>query len=146
MLDLTVAIRNSTLLQICSLWNTILYMEWMVEFTDEFGDWWDTLTESMQGSIEAYVEKLEQMGPNLPFPYSSGVSGSRHSHMRELRVQSGGRPLRIFYAFDHRRMAILLIGGDKSGEARFYARYVPIADALYDEHLRELAQENDHGR
>jgi hypothetical protein len=61
--------------------------------------------------------------------------------MRELRVQSGGVPLRIFYAFDPRRTAILLIGGDKTGEDRFYEEYVPRADDLYDAHLKELETE-----
>jgi hypothetical protein len=61
--------------------------------------------------------------------------------MRELRVQSGGNPLRIFYAFDPRRAAILLIGGDKTGKDRFYEEYVPRADDLYDAHLRELKAE-----
>lgn len=61
--------------------------------------------------------------------------------MRELRVQSGGRPIRIFYAFDPRRAAILLIGGDKTGNDRFYEDYVPVADRLYDAHLAELKQE-----
>ncbi len=84
-------------------------MEWLVEYTDEFGDWWAMLAETEQISIDAHVRKLEQRGPNLPFPYSSGINGSRHAHMRELRVQSGGRPLRVFYAFDPRRAAILLI-------------------------------------
>jgi len=84
--------------------------------------------------------------PNLPFPYSSGIKGSRHAHMRELRVESGGKPLRVFYAFDPRRMAILLIGGDKTGDKRIYDRMVPLADDLYDEHLAELAKEKDDGR
>jgi hypothetical protein len=55
-------------------------MEWAVEYTDEFGDWWDTLTEAEQIRIDAHVRKLEQRGPNLP--YSSGIHGSRHAHMR----------------------------------------------------------------
>jgi hypothetical protein len=121
-------------------------MEWPVEYTDEFGEWWDTLTEAEQIKVAAHVQKLEQRGPNLPFPYSSGVSGSRHSHMRELRIQSGGKPLRVFYAFDPRRMAILLIGGDKTGDDRFYDRMIPVADALYDEHLAELEKEKRDGR
>lgn len=87
------------------------------------------------------VQLLEEKGPNLPFPYSSGVNGSKHSHLRELRIQSGGKPLRIFYAFDPRRTEILLIGGDKTGDNRFYEKYVPIADRLYDEYLKELQQE-----
>lgn len=66
--------------------------------------------------------------------------------MHELRIQSGGRPIRIFYAFDPRRAAILLIGGDKTGDHRFYERMIPIADALYDDHLVNLARENDNGR
>ena len=53
----------------------------------------------------------------------------------------GGRPLRVFYAFDPRRTSILLIGGDKTGNDRFYAEYLPVADALYDEHLEELRKE-----
>jgi len=61
--------------------------------------------------------------------------------MRELRVQSGGRPIRILYAFDPRRSAILLIGGDKSGDKRFYDRLIPVADSLYDTYLKELRKE-----
>lgn len=87
----------------------------------------------------------ERLGPRLPFPHSSGISRSRHPHMRELRVQSGGRPLRIFYAFDPRRAAILLIGGDKTGDDRFYETMVPIADRLYDTHLADLEKEQDDG-
>ena len=61
--------------------------------------------------------------------------------MRELPVQSGGRPVRIFYAFDPRRSAILLIGGDKSGTKRFYETMIPVADRLYDEYIEELRNE-----
>ena len=69
---------------------------------------------SRQDEIGATVELLTEHGPDLPFPYSSGVSGSRHSHVRELRIRCGGEPIRVFYAFDPRRAAILLIGGGKS--------------------------------
>lgn len=112
-----------------------------VEFTDEFYDWWETLSENKQEDVAAVVELLMQFGPRLPYPYSSGIKGSRHSHMRELRIQSGGNPIRIFYAYDPRRIAILLIGNTKSGNKRFYERYVPLADKLYDEHLNELNEE-----
>jgi hypothetical protein len=121
-------------------------MEYPVEYTDEFGNWWDDLGDRERHSIDVYVRQLEKRGPNLPFPYSSGIVGSRHAHMREMRVQSSGRPLRIFYAFDPRRSAILLIGGDKTGDKRFYERMIPIADTLYDEHLAALAKEKDDGR
>jgi hypothetical protein len=82
----------------------------------------------------------------LPFPYSSGVRRSKHGAMRELRVQSGGKPIRIFYAFDPRRMAILLIGGKKAGSKRFYERFVPVADRLYEQHLAELTEESEKER
>lgn len=116
-------------------------MSWKVEYTDEFGDWWRELAESEQEDIFAIVEILMEHGPKLPFPYSSGIEGSRHGYMREPRVQSGGRPVRVFYAFGPRRAAILLIGGDKTGDDRFYERYVPIADGLYGEYLDELRSE-----
>ena len=104
-------------------------------------DWWVGLAEGEQDDVTVVVELLAEHGPRLRFPHSSGVAGSRHGHMRELRVQSGGRPVRVFYAFDPRRSAILLIGGDKTGDDRFYEQFVPLADHLHDEHLKELRQE-----
>jgi hypothetical protein len=87
------------------------------------------------------VELLEKHGPALRYPHSSKVVASRHSHMRELRIQHAGRPYRVLYAFDPRRMAILLIGGDKTGNDRWYEVRVPVADKLYDAHLQELKRE-----
>jgi hypothetical protein len=116
-------------------------MVWDVEYTDEFGGWWTELDETQQDRVVATVKLLASHGPALPFPHSSGIQGSRHTHMRELRVQSGGNPLRVFYAFDPRRTAILLIGGDKTGKDRFYEDYVPLADDLYDAYLAELKAE-----
>jgi hypothetical protein len=114
---------------------------WKVEYTDEFEAWWNGLDVDEQKSIDASVQMVEQDGPNLPRPHSDTVNGSKHSNMKELRTQHQGRPIRTFYAFDPRRMAILLIGGDKTGDKRFYDRMVPIADKLYDDHLKELKKE-----
>ena len=116
-------------------------MSWNVEHTDEFAEWWRDLTEAQQDDVTAVVLLLIEHGPQLKFPHSSGIEGSRHTHMRELRIQSGGRPIRVFYAFDPRRAAILLIGGDKTGDDRFYKRMIPVADALYDTHIEELRKE-----
>ncbi len=116
-------------------------MPWDVEYTDEFGDWWDSLTQDEQASLAASVQLLEVRGPALGYPHSSSINGSRHGHMRELRTQHSGRPFRTLYAFDPRRMAILLIGGDKTGDDRWYQVNVPIADRLYDQHLEQLRRE-----
>jgi len=118
-----------------------LGMKWDVEYTDEFGKWWRGLSEDEQASLDASVRLLEDRGPNLGFPHSSRVNGSKHSHMRELRTQHDGRPFRTLYALDARRSAILLIGGDKTGDDRWYDVHVPIADGLYDEHLEQLRKE-----
>ncbi|MDL2210572.1 type II toxin-antitoxin system RelE/ParE family toxin [Desulfovibrio sp. OttesenSCG-928-O18] len=116
-------------------------MEWVVEYTNEFEAWWNTLSEKEQTAVAVTVGLLERMRPALPFPHSSAVHGSRHGHMRELRTQCDGHPLRTLYAFDPRRVAILLIGGDKTGDNRWYELFVPLADRLYAEHLQEIASE-----
>ena len=64
-------------------------MTWDVEYTDEFGDWWASLTEDEQVSLAASVQLLEARGPSLGYPHSSGIHGSKHGHMRELRTQHG---------------------------------------------------------
>ena len=116
-------------------------VEWSVEVTDEFKTWWHDLDDDEQVSVAAAVTLLEVRGTALGFPYSSGVKGSRHGHMRELRIQHRGRPYRILYAFDPRRTAILLIGGRKTGDDRWYERLTPRADAIYDAYLDELRKE-----
>ena len=116
-------------------------MAWEVEFSDEFGEWWSSLTAAEQKSVDFTVSLLQQVGPTLKMPHSSGVEMSRHRHMRELRIQHEGRPYRVLYAFDPRRAALLLIGGDKTGNNRWYEEYVPLADSIYDRHLRNLGNE-----
>jgi hypothetical protein len=111
-----------------------------VEFSDEFGEWWDGLTAAEQKSIDFTVSLLQECGPTLKMPHSSGVGTSRHGRMRELRIQHEGRPYRVLYVFDRRRIAMLLIGGDKTGNNRWYEQYVPVADAIYDRHLRDLEE------
>jgi hypothetical protein len=117
-------------------------VEWEVEYTDEFENWWQSLDEVEQESVATCVLLLEARRPMLAYPFSSGIEQSRHSHMRELRIQHRGRPYRVLYAFDPRRVAILLIGGDKTGDGRWYERYVPLADKIYDEHIAALQKES----
>ena len=88
-------------------------MTWDVEYTDELGLWWSSLDEAEQESVSASVGLLETLGPNLGFPHSSGIEGSRHSHMRELRIQHQGRPYRVLYAFDPVERRFCLRRGNK---------------------------------
>ena len=118
-------------------------MAWEVEVTDEFKDWWNGLTEAEHISVERTVLLLVERGPHLPFPYSSKVNGSRHPAIRELRVQHQGHPYRVLYIFDSRRVALLLLGGDKAGDDRWYEKNVPLADQLYEKYLAEIEEEDN---
>ncbi|MDR2480320.1 MAG: type II toxin-antitoxin system RelE/ParE family toxin [Treponema sp.] len=116
---------------------------WEIEYTDEFEEWWDSLAENEQDAITFSVKLLRSEGPSLRFPHSTDVRQSKHKSMRELRSQCEGRPLRTFYAFDPRRTAILLIGGDKTGDNRFYDIMVPKADKIYNQYLKEIQEEKN---
>ena len=117
-------------------------MDWEIEVTDEFVLWWRELSTEERESVARVVDRLEIFGPNLDYPLSSSVAQSRHRRkMRELRIQHRGKPYRVFYAFDPRRCAVLLIGGDKTGDEQFYQRMVPTADRIYDKYLEELRAE-----
>lgn len=116
-------------------------MEWQVEYTEEFDAWWAVLSEDEQVVVAAKVELLQKFGPSLPRPHSDVIVTSRHSNMKELRGKAGESVLRVLYAFDPRRTAILLIGGNKSGNERSYEEFVPIADRLFDQHLAALKKE-----
>jgi hypothetical protein len=67
---------------------------WEVEYTYEFEEWWNALDEEEQNEVAKVVTLLEEYGPHLPFPFSSAIIGSKHSHMRELRIQHKGDPYR----------------------------------------------------
>lgn len=113
-----------------------------VEVTDEFKAWYLELSDDDAEQVGNYVSLLEEQGVTLRYPYSSDIKGSKYA-FRELRVQSGGRPLRVLYAFDPKRQAVLLIGGDKTGDDRFYQVYVPWAERLWEDYLAELDRENE---
>lgn len=113
-----------------------------VEFTDEFLQWWESLSAEEQDSVDSSVHMLEDAGPALPRPYADTVRGSEFPNMRELRIQHQGRPYRVLHAFDPRRTGMLLIRGDKTGNSRWYQEFVPKADAIYTQHLRELGLES----
>ncbi|MCX5688837.1 MAG: type II toxin-antitoxin system RelE/ParE family toxin [Planctomycetota bacterium] len=116
-------------------------MTWEIEYTDEFGAWWEGLDSRVQESIAHDIGILEVVGPGLGRPHVDTMKGSKHANMKELRTQHAGQPYRTFFAFDPRRCAILLIGGRKGGDKRFYESLVAQADELYDVHLATLRRE-----
>lgn len=116
-------------------------MSWSVEFTDEFEVWWNSLSEEEQVEISAKVDLLQEHGPTLPRPHADVIVSSRHSNMKELRGRVEERQLRVLYAFDPSRTAVLLIGGDKTGDLKWYQKFVPVADDLFDRHLKRLEKE-----
>ena len=114
---------------------------WEVEYTDEFEAWWQGLSVAQQEALDDRVMLLAEIGPLMKRPLVGEVATSRHNNMKELRVSKAGA-LRVLFAFDPRRHAILLLGGDKSGQwKQWYRSAVPAADDLYDAHLSELRDE-----
>jgi len=106
--------------------------------TDEFTEWYRDLDVEEQSAVEYLVGLLEQRGVQLGHPHSSGVKGTRYA-LRELRSRSTTSPLRIFYAFDPARDAVLIIGGNKKGDDRFYERMLPLAERIWEQYLHEQA-------
>jgi hypothetical protein len=112
-------------------------VSWEVEYTDEFGEWWESLTDAEQKSVAKVVVLLVASGPSLGYPYSTEIVQSRRRKLRELRIQHKGEPYRVLYAFDPRRTAILLLGGNKTGDDRWYETNVPMAEKLFERYLEE---------
>jgi hypothetical protein len=107
--------------------------------TEPFCAWFAALNDDDAHAVARVVDMLEIRGVALPFPYSSAIQGSRIA-MRELRIQAKGCPVRVLYAFDPMRQAVLLIGGDKTGDDRFYERMIPWAERIWVGYLKEVAQ------
>jgi hypothetical protein len=115
-------------------------MVWEVDVSDEFRAWYECLNTGERMSIAACVELLELNGPGLGRPYVDTLNGSAYPNMKELRVQHQGRPYRILFAFDPRRNAYLILGGDKTGDKDWYVDAIHRADAIYAQHLKEIGE------
>ena len=113
---------------------------WDVATTDDFDDWFEQLDDSAKTEIIAKVTLLKELGPRLRRPHSDTLKGSKHMNLKELRADTADRVLRIAFAFDPVRAAILLVGGDKSGMSQklFYKKLIDNADRLYDLHLAAI--------
>jgi len=115
-------------------------MTWEVEVSDEFKLWYEELRSVEQQSIALSVHLLQDFGPSLGRPHVDTVRGSAFPNMKELRVQHQGMPYRILFAFDPRRNAYLILGGDKTGDASWYESAIRNADIIYRQHLTEIGE------
>jgi hypothetical protein len=120
-------------------------MAWDVEASDEFKEWYESLDEAERASVAENVDMLEEYGPALGRPYADTLRESRYPNMKELRVQHQGKPYRILFTFDPRRNAYLILSGNKTGDANWYADAIRRAEAIYALHLKEIEQEHDLG-
>ena len=113
---------------------------WQVNVTREFGDWFAALADEEKLEVRAKVKLLRDEGPALKRPHADTLNGSRHANMKELRGHTSSAVLRVAFAFDPERAAILLAAGDKAGvsERKFYKNLIDKADRLFDEHLERL--------
>jgi hypothetical protein len=117
--------------------------EWLVEFHPECESWADGLAQGDGEALLAAIRVLRDLGPALGRPLVDTVDGSRHANMKELRPGSTGRTeIRVLFAFDKKRAAILLLGGDKSEDWKgWYGTNIPIADDRFDEHQAKIARQ-----
>lgn len=110
-------------------------MTWTVLFSPEFMQWYQQQRPELQDKAIAELAKLEQYDPLLGRPWTDRVKGSAFVNMKELRFLFSGAPYRLFYAFDPQRRAVILCGGDKSNQKRFYEIYIRLADEAFSRHL-----------
>lgn len=118
-------------------------MPYVVNFSGEFQEWLEEQEEDLQDTVLMYIRLLEQYGPQLGRPQADTLTGSKLSNLKELRVQHRGEPYRLLYAFDPKREALILLGGNKANDKRWYETMIPKAEAIFKEHLQTLLEEDD---
>ncbi|UXZ04554.1 type II toxin-antitoxin system RelE/ParE family toxin [Moraxella nasicaprae] len=110
---------------------------WNVIYSPNFSSWLQSLDDDEQDSVYHGIDLLEQLGPHLGRPNADTIKGSQLSNLKELRIQHDGKPYRAFYVFDPIRQAVMLCGGDKTGDKRFYKKMIPLAESIYADYLQE---------
>jgi hypothetical protein len=121
---------------------------WDVEFHADFDPEYEALAEAVQDELLAQLKLLETFGPQLGRPRVDTLKGSEHANMKELRFDAAGGVWRFAFAFDPKRKAIVLCGGDKSGgsEKKFYKVLLRKADARFSAHVARLKQQQKKGK
>ena len=115
-------------------------MKWTVKFHEEFDPEFEALDELVQDELFSHAKLLEKFGPQLGRPTVDTLEASKFSNMKELRFRVAKEVWRVAFAFDPKRHAILLVGGNKSGvsETRFYKELIRKADERFHNHLIDI--------
>ena len=115
-------------------------MKWIVDFHEEFEPEFDALPVDVQDEFYAEAQFVEMMGPATGRPHVDTLKGSAYPNMKELRFEAMNDEWRVAFAFDPRRVAMMLVGGGKVGmsEKRFYKALIKKADARYARHLETM--------
>lgn len=118
---------------------------------EEFSEWLLAQDSKVRTEILGRMRLVEERGPQLGRPYVDTIQGSAYSNMKEMRIPIGGQPWRVLFAFDPLRRPVALVGGNKSGNRRWYRENLPIAEARFRRHLAQVEQERgtdsaDHSR
>ncbi|MBX9772758.1 MAG: type II toxin-antitoxin system RelE/ParE family toxin [Candidatus Obscuribacterales bacterium] len=118
-------------------------MPWTLVYLDEFSDWLDGQAEDLQDEALSYLEMLKDRGPLLSRPYADTLKGSKIANLKELRFSYKGAPIRILFAFDPRKQGVIILGGDKTGDKRWYEKNITIAEKLYATHLEKQCKQRE---
>ena len=120
-------------------------MAYVIKTSDEFDLWFEGQEKDLKRRIASSMQLLEAFGHRLGRPYVDTLEGSQVTNLKELRVQHRGDPYRILFAFDPKRQAFILIGGNKAGDKHWYKTMIPKAELIFKRHLKTLEQEGNDG-
>ncbi|MEI8149845.1 MAG: type II toxin-antitoxin system RelE/ParE family toxin [Actinomycetes bacterium] len=113
---------------------------WAVWLVVEVAAWVETLTDKDYEQVVAALRALEEDGPSLGRPFVDQIKSSEHKNMKELRPRSTN--IRLLFAFDPNRQALVLVAGDKTNNwEKWYLKNIPLADKRLKAHLKKLQEE-----
>lgn len=118
-------------------------MTWTLIYLDYYENWLNEQEEELQDEAFAQLEVLKQFGPTLGRPRVDTLKDSNLANLKELRFFFKGAPIRILFAFDPKKQGVIMLGGDKTGDKRWYKTNIPIAEKLYAEHLEKQRKEDE---
>jgi hypothetical protein len=118
-------------------------MPYNLVLLDTFVTWLDEQEDERRIKILGHLDLLEERGPLLGRPYVDTLKGSKITNLKELRVQHKTEPIRILFAFDPEQQAVIILGGSKQSDKRWYDTNIPIAEEMFFEHLEKLKKADE---